>query len=140
MISALDTNVLAAVMYSEPTAERISQHLQLLRLSGDLLICGPVYAELSAGPQVTPLRLDHFLNDVNVHVDWRLDEAVWRSSGAAFATYAARRRASGGGSPRRVLADFVIGAHALSRGAQLVTLDAQHYAACFPELHVVLPA
>lgn len=54
--------------------------------------------------------------------------------------YAARRRTSGGGTPRRVLADFVIGTHAASRAAQLVTLDAQHYAACFPDLKVPVPA
>ncbi|GMA16734.1 PIN domain-containing protein [Deinococcus metallilatus] len=140
MITAVDSNVLSALLRGEATQTAIRRILNRARREGPLLICGPVYAELQAGPGMTSELLDHFLTATGIEVDWRLDEAVWRSTGTAFATCAARWRASGGGSPRRVLADFVIGAHARSRGAQLVTLDAQHYAACFPELQVVLPA
>lgn len=125
MTSALETHILAALMYGEPSAQRLSETLQSLRLSGELLICGSVDAELLAGREVTPARLDHVLQAVNVRVDWTIDEAVWRSAGTAVAASTGRRRTFGGGTPHRVLADFVIGAHAASHAAQLVTLDAQ---------------
>lgn len=140
MISALDTNVLVAIMYGETSAKTIIATLQSLRLSGELLICGAVYAELLAGPGVSSPRLDHFLSDAGVRVDWAMEEAIWRAAGAAFGEYAARRRTSGGGPPRRVLADFLIGAHAAARGARLVTLDAAHSGTDFADVEVVFPA
>lgn len=39
--------------------------------------------------------------------------------------------------PRRILADFLIGAHALQRGAALLTLDDRVYRAAFPNVRLV---
>ncbi|GAA5533881.1 hypothetical protein [Deinococcus aluminii] len=50
--------------------------------------------------------------------------------------YAERKR-SGGGLPRRLLVDFLIGAHAHTLSAALFTLDPQHYRQAFPDLHVL---
>jgi predicted nucleic acid-binding protein len=69
-------------------------------------------------------------------VEWELGERVWRTAGAAFQGYAARRRKQKGAEVRRILADFVIGAHAQVNGYKLLTLDAGVYAACFPQLAI----
>jgi predicted nucleic acid-binding protein len=39
--------------------------------------------------------------------------------------------------PRRILADFLIGAHACERGYRLLTLDDRLYRAAFPDLALV---
>jgi predicted nucleic acid-binding protein len=39
--------------------------------------------------------------------------------------------------PRRILTDFLIGAHALVRGFTLLTFDQRLYAAAFPELNIL---
>jgi len=39
-----------------------------------------------------------------------------------------------GGQPRRILADFVVGAHALLRTDRLFTFDRDRYMTDFPEL------
>ena len=55
----------------------------------------------------------------------------------AFQSYAVRRRRHGHSAPRRILADFMIGAHAQQAGYQLLTLDGRLYRTAFPELTVV---
>lgn len=64
---------------------------------------------------------------------------MWRSAGLAFGGYAQRRRAQPGDpGPRRILADFLIGAHASELGARLLTFDGGVYRAAFPNLEVVV--
>lgn len=54
--------------------------------------------------------------------------------------YAERRRAQPPDpGPRRILADFLIGAHALQIGSTLLTLDMRTYRAAFPALSVFAP-
>src|ERR1700730_10322450 len=59
--------------------------------------------------------LDSFFHDTGINIDWALDESVWRTAGRAFQGYAARRRKQRDAGPRRILAAFLIGAHALER-------------------------
>lgn len=63
---------------------------------------------------------------------------MWRLAGEAYAAYAERRRRSHGGHPRRLLADFLIGAHAQGVGS-LLTRDLGIYRASFPHLAVIAP-
>lgn len=69
-------------------------------------------------------------------VEAGLSLAAWQAAGAAYGRYSKRRRAAGGGSPRRIMADFLIGAHARSVGS-LVTNDAAFFRREFPDLEVV---
>lgn len=64
---------------------------------------------------------------------------IWERAGQAYGSYARRRQGSGGGLPRRLLADFVVGAHAEKTCTTLVTLDPQHYRLGFPGLNIVVP-
>ena len=66
-----------------------------------------------------------------------MDESVWQTAGKSFQKYASRRRKQKAGQPRRVLADFLIGAHALEKGYSLLTLDEGLYRAAFRKLHIV---
>ncbi|TSA85486.1 type II toxin-antitoxin system VapC family toxin [Deinococcus detaillensis] len=139
MSHCIDTNVLSALLSAEPNAHRISSALNVLRAAGPLIIHGSVYAELLAAPGNTPNHLDGFLKRGQIQVDWDTGESIWQASGRAYSAYAKRRSKSGGGKPRRILADFLIGAHALSLGAGLVTLDETHYRSAYPNLPLVLP-
>lgn len=62
---------------------------------------------------------------------------VWLEAGARFALYAKRRSRAAREGPERLLADFIIGSHALVRADRLVTLDARRYQRDFPELRLI---
>lgn len=102
-----------------------------------MVISTPVFTELLACPSRDEAFLDAFLNDTGITVDWDLNESVWRAAGRAFQAYASRRKRHGDSSLRRILADFVIGAHALDRDYELLTLDDRLYRAAFPRLKIV---
>ncbi|WP_460330824.1 PIN domain-containing protein, partial [Thermus oshimai] len=59
----------------------------------------------------------------------------WHLAGERFGQYARKRRTTG--LPRRILADFLIGAHALHHHLALATFDPVHYRVAFPELEVL---
>src|SRR5580692_2211424 len=137
MRTAIDTNVISALWTGEPSAEKIVAILARSSRAGGLTVAAPVYAELLAYPGVTPDYVVDFLDTTRTVIDFRLDEAIWREAGQRFAGYAVRRRSSREGAPRRLLADFIIGAHALLRADRLLTLDVSLYRRDFPELNIV---
>ncbi len=103
---------------------------------GGLVISAPVYAELLAHPKVTASFVDQFLLDTNIVVDFDLGQLVWLRAAKAFANYADRRRSSKGATPKRLLADFIIAAHASLSADRLMTLDASRYKQDFSELRL----
>src|SRR5690606_14403538 len=127
MLSAIDTNAISALWSQEPAANRLAEWLNRARLAGGMVICPVVQAELRAHPTVDDDFVLRFLADTRVRVDFDMSERVWDRAGSAFAAYAARRLASGGGEPKRLLADFIVGAHALERADRLLTLDGGRY-------------
>ena len=100
-------------------------------------IAAPVYAELLAYRGMTGDRLDEFLLSTGIAVDFRMEEEVGRWAGRRFGKHAARRRAARAGQPRRLVADFVIGAHALLHADRLLTLDVRLYKQDFPDLQLI---
>jgi hypothetical protein len=137
MRTAIDANVISAIWSREPSAERAIAQLGSAKAAGALLMCPVVYAELLAYPGATEAYVRGFLQDTGVVVDLRLEERVWTETGLRFARYAARRRRSTGGGPRRLLADFLIGAHALVQADRLLTLDPKVYQQDFPEVRLM---
>jgi predicted nucleic acid-binding protein len=139
MTTALDTNVLVALWQSEKSLNLAAQRaLDLARVRGDITISAPVYAELLAFPGRTTGFLDDFFRETLIHIDWEFAAQDWRDAGKAFQSYASRRRKSEKGSgPRRILADFLIGAHASRRGHGLLTLDGGIYHSAFPALKIL---
>lgn len=137
MKTALDSNVLSAFWSNESSASRIEEQLKNSRQQGSVVVCAPVYAELTAHPLVEGGFVDKFLSETGVTIDFVLDEAVWHRAAVGFASYAQRRRRSGGTSPKRLLADFIIAAHALLSADRLFTLDPSRYQQDFPELRII---
>ena len=134
MLTAIDTNVISALWSAEPAATGMATLLFEASKQGGLVIAAPVYAELRAYPRATPDFVDRFLADTGIRVAFTLSEAVWRRAGEAFAGHAARRRQARAGEPKRLLVDFLVGAHALLEADRLLTLDGGRYRTSFPEL------
>jgi hypothetical protein len=137
MRTAIDTNILSALWSGEAGAGRIATSLGEARVNGALVISAPVYVEALAHPSITPHAVQQFLRATGIAVDFDLGEAVWREAAAGFAAYAERRRRSSGDSPKRLLVDFVIAAHALLHADRLMTLDPRRYQRDFPNLRIV---
>jgi predicted nucleic acid-binding protein len=138
MITAIDSNVIVALWNEDETQNLTAKKaLGESQMRGRLVICGAVYAELMAAPGRGETFVDRFCEEAGIVVEWELGEKAWRAAGAAFQSYAARRRGQKSGEPRRILADFLIRAHALVNGYKLLTLDAGIYQASFPRLGIV---
>jgi predicted nucleic acid-binding protein len=137
MRTALDTNILSLFWSGEPSAATIASQLLKARAEGALVVSAPVFVELSAIPTGNAQRVEKLLGEMTITVDFDLGEDVWRFAATSFAAYAIRRRRSGGGSPKRLPADFVIASHALLRADRLMTRDANLYALDFPNLRLL---
>ncbi len=138
MTTAIDTNVIITLWDEDPARSELANRLlRAASAHGDLVISPVVFGELMAAPGRTEEFLDAFVDDTSIRVDWSFDESIWRTAGRAFQAYAMRRRKNREPGPRRILADFLIGAHALQNKYRLLTLDDRIYRAAFPKLIVV---
>jgi predicted nucleic acid-binding protein len=135
--TAIDSNVFSAIWTGESSVPRLLVQLEEARRDGALLISPFVFAELHAYPRMTNALVRKFLETTGVVIDLKLEERLWTEAGLRFARYAARRRKSFGAPPRRLLADFLIGAHALVQADRLLTLDARVYQQDFPEIRLL---
>ena len=137
MITIVDTNVVIALWDTDPLLNTAAQKALDSSLErGALVITGAIYAELLALPGRTEAMLDEFLAVTGIRTDWQSSEQIWRLAGRAFQGYALRRSTKKTELPRRILADFLIGAHASVRRCRLLTLDQRLYRAAFPDLEV----
>ena len=138
MTTAVDTNVIVALWDRDPSLSSAAQSALDAALGrGTLVVAATVFAELMAAPSCSKLFLDSFFRETGINIDWALDESVWRTAGRALQGYAARRRKQRDVGPRRILADFLIGAHAQEGGHSLLTLDDHLYRTAFPDLTMV---
>ena len=137
MTTAIDSNIIVALWDKDPTLSLAAQTaLETAFNRGGLAVSAPVFAELMAAPGRTETFVNSFLEETGIVVEWELGEAVWRSAGRAFRSYAERRRKQRDSGTGRILADFLIGAHAEKRGYRLLTLDERLYRAAFPSITV----
>lgn len=140
MTTALDTNVVVALWNEDDTLNLKAQEaLDEARLRGGMVISGVVYAELLAQQNRDEVFVDGFCDNVGIEIEWVLAEQIWREAGRAYQAYAKRRNRQHGMGPRRILADFLIGAHALVKSYKLLTLDAGIYRGSFPKLEILSP-
>lgn len=118
---------------------------------GPLVICEAVYAELAAGAP-DQSSLDEFLASTGILLVVSTID-VWYRAGRAWRAYRSRRpvdpQCPACGETNRVacarcgrplsfrqhiLADFLIGAHALVHADRLLTRDLDYYRTYFPDL------
>lgn len=132
-MTSLDTNVILAVFdlkdASHETASAIFERLS----SHSLVLCPVVYAELAASQAWEGLRA--FLEGGSVEVLWEMPPSLWERAGRAMGEYARSRR--GGALPRRVGADFLVGAHAEHYRLALATLDPVVFRAVFQSVPLI---
>ena len=137
MTTAIDTNVFVALWDVAPkTTLPACAALEAAYRRGNLIVAAPVFSELIAAPGRTETFVSAFFADAGIVIDWELGERVWRSAGNAFKAYADRRRKHRDFGARRILADFLIGAHAAAHDYRLLTLDVHLYRAAFPALKI----
>ena len=117
---------------SFPGGRKSARH----RHRGTLIAAAPVFAELIAAPGRSETFVGSFFEETGIGVDWELTEQIWRLAGRSFQAYAERRRKQHDAGARRILADFVIGAHAVANGYRLLTLDDRLYRTAFPTLAI----
>jgi predicted nucleic acid-binding protein len=134
VITAIDSNIVIA-LWSEDDAlnGEAARALELASTRGTLAICAPVYVEVRAFPGRAEDKLDDFLFRTGIQVEWVLEERIWREAAKAGHAYCVRRE-NPRKLPRRVSADFVIGAHAMVRDYPLLTLDKRTFRAVYPSL------
>lgn len=133
MITAVDTSVLLDVFGADPTfLERSRNALRAATVEGGLVACEVVWAEV-AGFFPRAGDAADALDRVGISFDPMTRDAALA---AAVAWRSYRRR---GGGRSRVIADFLIGAHASLRADRLLTRDRGFYRSCFRKLRVVDP-
>ena len=153
MISALDTNiVLDLVIEDAPDGEATWTLLASAQRQGAIVIVDAVYAELAG--EFEGRDLDGFLADNAIRLESPTRE-VLRMAGDAWRTYTRRRprglvcarcgavqpvRCERCGEPiqsrQHLVADFLIGAHALVHADRLLTRDRGFYGTYFPDLEL----
>lgn len=133
MITAVDTNVLIDVLEPDPVFGPASgRALREAIQRGGLIACDVVWAEVGARfGSATAVR--DALQRLSVEFSaLRVDEAL--DAGAMMVEY--RRR---GGTRDRVVADFLVGAHARGTADRLLTRDRGFYRAYFTGLRLLDP-
>ena len=134
-MTAVDTNVLSALLTG--TEKSSARAVALLSAETALLVSPVVYAELAGHPKGDEVSLKALLNALRIDVDWTLTAVTWQLAAKRYRDYAGRRRKSRGGHPKRLLADFIVGAHATRAARRLLSFDKRIYHAAFPELEVI---
>lgn len=138
---AVDTNVFIALFAGDEDASSWAEHsLEEASTRATLAVCPAVYAELMAGERSLE-TLEGFFSDGGMEVDWEMSGEVWRTAGSRYGFYARhRKRQPVDPGPRRILADFLVGAHALHKGGGvLLTTDSRIFSVYFPEVRIVAP-
>jgi len=134
MITAVDTNILLDILVPNQEFCDISvQALEDAANSGSLVICDLVYAELCIHFSLQR-ECDRFLEDNEIRVE-RLSREAHFVASRAWRVYRQQ-----GGSRKRILADFLIGAHAQTAAGQLLSRDRGFYKKLFPSLPVRDPS
>lgn len=125
---SLDTNIIAGIWAGTPEGQRDAIALAQAQQDGDtLLICGVVYAELCAAPGMTRAQVMAFLQAADITLDTIIPPPAWEAAADANQAHHQRRRQQKQRKPKRVMADFLIGAHALHRADALMTRNAKDY-------------
>ena len=134
MITAVDTSVLLDVFGADPEfGARSADALRESIAEGSVIACEVVWAETCASfpePTAAAAALARLRIDFSA-----LDSSASLAAGQQWRAY---RHA--GGARERVIADFLIGAHAAAKSDRLLTRDRGFYRRYFKQLLVLDPS
>jgi hypothetical protein len=134
LITAVDTNVLLDIFGADPVfGRRSAEALRSCLGEGRLVACEVVWAE-AASMFPSPALAREALERLAVEFSPLIQDAALAAA-KAWKTYRSR-----GGRRERVVADFLIGAHARIQAERLLTRDRGFYRAYFSGLSVLDPA
>jgi predicted nucleic acid-binding protein len=152
VISAIDTSVLIDLLDVDGVQrERSRAAFEAASLAGALILSEVTYAELAPGFE-SASELDRFLDSTRITLVPSGPAALHRA-GRAWRAYLRGREpgltcpncgsaqsptcaacGSAFSARQHVVADFIIGAHALVHADRLLTRDRRYYASFFPDL------
>ena len=134
MITAIDTNVLLDILVGNVKfCDASILALENAASDGSLVICDLVYAELCIHFN-TQGECDRFLHGNEIRVEALSSEAHF------LASHVWRAYRQQGGQRARILADFLIGAHAHEQASRLLSRDRGFYGKLFPKLSLIDPS
>jgi predicted nucleic acid-binding protein len=134
MTTAVDSSVLLDIFGSDAKfGPRSKEAVRLCLGRGRLMACEVVWAEV-ASFFPSPAAAEDVMQTLGVEYDPISQRAALAAAGA-WKAYRVR-----GGKRERVVADFLIGAHAFAQADRLLTRDRGFYRAYFSRLRVLDPS
>jgi predicted nucleic acid-binding protein len=133
MTIAVDSSVVVDVLTGDHEFVRASEAALSEALSiGDVVICDAVVAEVQTMLETRETAMDT-LNTLGIRYLATTEAAAVRAG------HMQRRYRDNGGRRERVVADFLIGAHALMQCTAIITRDAGFFREYFKGLKVIVP-
>lgn len=134
MKAAVDSSIVLDILlddsvYAEPSTRLLEEYL----LAGAVVMCPVAYCEAAAALR-PPSRFRDVARAMGLLFD-PFDPEVCTLAGQMWRDYRLQ-----GGPRRRVVADFLIGAHAQLRAEVLLSRDRGYYRGYFQGLRVISPA